>query len=71
VVYGNIGAPDRLDFTVIGTAVNVVTRIAGLCAQLNQELLLSKAFAGHAGAPLISLGAHALKGIADPEEFSP
>jgi len=63
VMYGNIGAPTRLDFTVIGPAVNLVTRIESLCPQLDRALLTSGPFASPCGSRLKSLGHHALKGI--------
>src|SRR5690606_38172391 len=68
VMYGNIGAPDRLDFTVIGPAVNLVSRLEGLCAPLGQRLVASARFASPCGSRLRSIGRHALRGIADPEE---
>ena len=49
VFYGNIGSAERLDFTVIGPAVNEVSRIAGMSRSLDQDILLSSAFAGAAG----------------------
>jgi adenylate cyclase len=71
VVYGNIGAPDRLDFTVIGPAVNEVARLEALCKALDRELVVSEAFVGCGGgcsARLQSLGVHALRGVRRPEE---
>jgi adenylate cyclase len=47
VVYGNIGSPDRLDFTVLGPAVNLVSRLEALAKQLGRPVLCSAAFAKH------------------------
>ena len=66
VVWGNIGAADRLDFTAIGPAVNLVSRLEGLCRPLDKAVLVSGAFAAESAAPLIPLGEHALRGIAAP-----
>ena len=49
VVYGNVGAARRLDFTVIGPTVNEASRMEALCAELGRALLLSGAFAAAAG----------------------
>ena len=68
VMYGNIGAPDRLDFTVIGPAVNLVVRLEGLCSILGRPLIGSARFASPCGSRLQSLGHHRLKGIAEPQE---
>lgn len=68
VMYGNIGAPARLDFTVIGPAVNRAARLESLTAVLGRTVILSSTFAAVCGAPVISLGRHALKGVAEPEE---
>jgi adenylate cyclase len=69
VLYGNIGAPDRLDFTVIGQAVNHASRIERLCRTLDRRVLVSAAIAENAGGPLPSLGFHALRGIREPQEI--
>jgi adenylate cyclase len=72
VFYGNIGSADRLDFTVVGPAVNEVSRIAAMCRSVDQEILLSAAFAGAAGAArerLVSIGRYALRGIGRPQEL--
>ncbi len=72
VFYGNIGSVDRLDFTVIGPAVNEVTRIAGMCRSLDQDIILSPDFARASGAGpelLVSLGRYALRGVARPQEL--
>jgi adenylate cyclase len=72
VVYGNIGSPDRLDFTVLGPAVNLVSRLEGLAKELDRPLLCSAAFAAALDAPLASIGRFALKGVTEPEEvFAP
>jgi len=66
MLWGNIGAADRLDFTAIGPAVNLVSRLEGLCRPLERTVLISGAFAAATGAPLIRLGTHELRGIAVP-----
>ena len=72
VMYGNIGAADRLDFTVIGPAVNLAARIEGLCRELGRPVILSKEFAQASGAESESLGKHKLKGLAGNREvFAP
>ena len=72
VFYGNIGAGQRLDFTVIGPAVNELSRMEALCGRLGQPLLFSAAFAECCGAPVRSLGAHVLRGLETPRElFAP
>ncbi len=72
VFYGNIGSTDRLDFTVIGPAVNELTRIAAMSRTLDQDIVLSSAFAAAAGPGrdhLVSLGRYALRGVARPQEL--
>jgi adenylate cyclase len=66
MLWGNIGAADRLDFTAIGPAVNLVSRLEGLCRPLDKTVLVSGAFAAETGMALIPLGSHALRGIAAP-----
>jgi adenylate cyclase len=72
VLYGNIGSRDRLDFTVVGPAVNEVARIEALCRSLDQQVIVSSAFAAAdeaARSRLVSLGRYALKGVRRPEEL--
>jgi len=66
ILWGNIGAADRLDFTAIGPAVNLVSRLEGLCRPLDRAVLLSGALAAEMQVPLVPLGTHALRGIASP-----
>jgi adenylate cyclase len=66
ILWGNIGAADRLDFTAIGPAVNLVSRLEGLCRPLGKTILVSGALAAETETPLITLGKHALRGIAAP-----
>jgi adenylate cyclase len=66
ILWGNVGAVDRLDFTAIGPAVNLVSRLEGLCRPLGKAVLISGAFAAESSAALMPLGEHALRGIADP-----
>ncbi len=66
ILWGNIGAADRLDFTAIGSAVNLVSRLEGLCRPLGHSLLISGAVAAEITAPLVPLGTHVLRGIAAP-----
>lgn len=68
VLYGNIGAPSRLDFTVIGPAVNLVSRIEGLCKRLDRTVLTSETFALASEEDLLSLGWHPVKGLLKPVE---
>src|SRR5262249_55460959 len=66
ILWGNIGAADRLDFTAIGPAVNLVSRLEGLCRPLGHFVLISGDFAAQVSAPLLSLGDHELRGIGEP-----
>ena len=66
MLWGNIGTADRLDFTAIGPAVNLVSRLEGLCKPLGRTVLASGAFAAESSAALIPLGEHSLRGIARP-----
>ena len=66
ILWGNIGAADRLDFTAIGPAVNLVSRLEGLCRPLGFSVLISGAVAAQTDTPLVSLGSHELRGIAEP-----
>lgn len=68
VYYGNIGAPDRLDFTVIGPAVNHAERLEKISAELGRVVVTSASFAAAAREPLESLGHHKLRGVAEPQE---
>jgi adenylate cyclase len=71
VFYGNIGSRDRLDFTVIGPAVNEVSRIAAMCRSVDQPVLISPAFAAVDGMKgrLLSVGRYALRGVGKPQEL--
>ena len=72
VLYGNVGAVDRLDFTVIGPAVNEVARIEALCEPLKRHVLVSAEFAAASGASgdlLRPLGHHTLRGLRDAREI--
>jgi adenylate cyclase len=67
VFYGNIGGADRLDFTVIGPAVNEAARISAMCRPLGQDVVVSQAFAEAARTAevlLSPLGSHTLRGVA-------
>jgi adenylate cyclase len=66
VQYGNIGANRRLDFTVIGPAVNKASRIEGLCKETKRELLFSSDFAAHIKEAK-PVGEFSLKGIRESE----
>jgi adenylate cyclase len=72
VQYGNIGSKDRLDFTVVGPAVNEVSRIEAMCRPLEQDVIVSSAFskaAANCQDRLVSLGRYALRGVRRPEEL--
>ena len=71
VMYGNIGTIDRLDFTIIGPAVNMTSRMERLCRRLGLDILISDSFARLCVAqpPLRSLGTHRLEDIARPVEL--
>jgi adenylate cyclase len=73
VSYGNIGSKDRLDFTVVGPAVNEVSRIAAMCRSAERNVLLSAEFAeamAEAERPrLVSVGRYALRGVERPQEL--
>jgi adenylate cyclase len=73
VLFGNIGADDRLDFTVVGPAVNEVSRIASLCRSVDRLLLLSSEFVAATPEPeradLVSVGRYALRGVGRAEDL--
>jgi adenylate cyclase len=76
VFYGNVGSKDRLDFTVIGPAVNEVSRILAMSRSVERDVLVSARFAEALGSEirrrLVSVGRYALRGVTQPQElFTP
>ena len=71
VFYGNVGSRERLDFTVLGPAVNEASRIAAMCRSVDQPVLMSAAFAnvGDIKRRLVSVGRYALRGVSHPQEL--
>jgi len=73
VFYGNIGSRDRLDFTVIGPAVNEVSRIASMCRSVERYVLMSSGFVATLPPSerhnLVSVGRYALRGINRAQEL--
>ena len=73
VFYGNIGSVDRLDFTVVGPAVNETSRIASMCRSVDRPLLVSSTFAGalpdNERARLVSVGRFALRGVGKAQDL--
>jgi len=68
VAYGNVGASRRLDFTVIGPAVNRASRLLDLGKHLDRPIIISQVFAGELERPLAELGYHRLRGIDQPQQ---
>src|SRR5499427_4678327 len=71
VFYGNVGSRERLDFTVLGPAVNEASRISAMCRSVDQPVLMSATFAnvGDIKRRLVSVGRYALRGVAHPQEL--
>jgi adenylate cyclase len=73
VFFGNIGSVDRLDFTVVGPAVNEASRIASMCRSVDRPVLVSSAFAAALPeAPrgtLVSVGRFALRGVGRAQDL--
>ena len=71
VFFGNVGSRERLDFTVVGPAVNEASRIAAMCRSLEQPVLISAAFAdvGNLKQRLVSVGRYALRGVSHAQEL--
>ncbi|MCZ6796404.1 MAG: adenylate/guanylate cyclase domain-containing protein [Gammaproteobacteria bacterium] len=68
VIYGNVGAPDRLDFTVMGAAVNRTARLEELTKKVGVPLLLSTEFAEHTEGPVRSMGEFEMRGVTQIQE---
>lgn len=72
IFYGNIGAEDRLDFTVIGPAVNQAGRLSDMHKALGQNIVISESLRRAAGPErddLVSLGRYMLRGVPEPQEL--
>ena len=68
-MYGNLGIPQRVQFTVIGAAANEAARLAGMCKDLKRWVLVSSAFPRCFPGQMMSLGHHLLRGMDAPEEI--
>ena len=73
VFYGNIGSKDRLDFTVVGQAVNEASRIASMCSSADRHVLFSSEFHQSLNeadrSKLVSVGRYALRGVSRAQEL--
>src|SRR5204863_3552454 len=69
VTYGNIGVPERLEFTVIGAAANEAARVESMTKELQKPVLTSAAFAAAYPGRLVSAGKHRLKGLEGAHEL--
>ncbi|MFA3920304.1 adenylate/guanylate cyclase domain-containing protein [Ruegeria hyattellae] len=72
ILYGNIGAENRLDFTVIGPAVNLTARLSGMHRAVGQDVIVSNVIrraAGRTEHDLVSLGRYMLRGVSEPQEL--
>ncbi|MEP0942396.1 MAG: adenylate/guanylate cyclase domain-containing protein [Rhizobiaceae bacterium] len=66
VTYGNIGSPDRLDFTVLGSAVNVASRVQDLCKSIGKTVLATQSVASCSPDQFESMDSHPVRGFAEP-----
>ena len=69
VTYGNIGVPERLEFTVIGAAANEAARLQDMCKTLGESILISAEVARCFSGELVSLGRHTLRGVGTAREI--
>ena len=72
VTFGNIGSPDRLDFTVVGRSVNIASRVQDICKKLNEHILFTAAIGAKLDSEKQSVGYHSIRGVShDVEIFKP
>ena len=69
IMYGNIGVPSRVEFSVIGPAANEAARIESMTKTLNEHVVVSEAFAGGLEEPFRDLGTHELRGASKPVQL--
>ena len=66
LLYGNVGARERLDFTVLGQSVNIASRVEAFCGRLNEPVLMSDTVAQLTGMPTRHVATESLKGLDTP-----
>jgi adenylate cyclase len=72
VTYGNIGTEDRLDFTVLGPAVNRCARLQALTKEAGVPILASAEFNQNCPRPMRAVGRFVMRGIDEQQEvFTP
>ena len=65
VLFGNIGVPERVSFSVIGPTVNEVARLEALTKKLGHPVLATESFARNVAAKWVRLGRHKLRGVGE------
>jgi adenylate cyclase len=66
VLFGNIGVPERVEFSVIGPAANEVARLESLTKTLKRRILVSESFAGNLSVDWVPAGQFELRGVGNP-----